>query len=69
MKKLRDFWFLSLIVASFAVVAVSFHAADIQRGYDSFGGEVFTLSLPILILNWWMSFSETPKKEKAKVRK
>ena len=67
MKKLNNIWFSILMAFSFLVAFSSFYLADIERGYDSLGGEVFTLSLPILILNWWISSLETPKKEKEKV--
>ena len=52
----NSFWFGVVLTASILVVVWSFRCADILRGYDAIGGEVFTIALPVFIV--WNKLSE-----------
>lgn len=52
MKKLNDFWFGFLLALSIVAVVWCFEYADSFRGYNSTGGEVFMMALPMLITQW-----------------
>jgi hypothetical protein len=49
---LSDFWYGALLVISVWVIAKSFSYSDVFRAYNSTGGEIFTLFLPVLIIRW-----------------
>lgn len=53
MKKSVYFIFGSLFTISMFLTIWAFEVADLWRGYDGMGGEVFTIALP-LILVWKM---------------
>ena len=50
MKKLNNFWFGVILILSILVVMWCFDYADNFRGYNSTGGEVFTIALVIWIV-------------------
>ncbi len=50
--KIKRFEFLVLFVLSVLIVQNSFILADMERGFDATGGEVFTLALPMMIIYW-----------------
>ena len=50
--KLSRFWFVFLLIVSIMIIPLAFASGDAERGYDALGGEVFTLSLPFLVLEW-----------------
>ena len=49
---LSDFWYGALLVLSIWIITNAFTYADVVRAYNSTGGEVFTLFLPIFIIKW-----------------
>ena len=49
---LSDFWYGMLLMLSFCIVAMCFKEADAFRGYNSIGGELISLALPLLIIRW-----------------
>ena len=60
MKKLDNFWFGIILILSISAVIWCFSYADNCRGYNSIGGEVFTIALPILVV--WKKISEMGRK-------
>ena len=50
MKRLNGFWFGFLLSTCISVACFSFYYADIQRGYNATGGEVFMIALPLCML-------------------
>jgi len=59
MKKWRlysKFLFGLFLGISLMSIPLSFAYADLERGYNAVGGEVFTTALPIFVL-WWRAWS------------
>lgn len=50
MKKTSYFWFGVWLTASIALTIWCFEYADATRGYNSIGGEVFMIALPLMIV-------------------
>ena len=50
MKNLNNFWFGAILTLSILSVIWCFDYADNWRGYNSTGGEVFTIALPLYIV-------------------
>ena len=60
MKKLNNFWFGVILILSILVVMWCFDYADNFRGYNSTGGEVFMIALPLYVV--WMKISDMGQK-------
>ena len=56
MKIRNNFWFGLLLGVSVMLIPLSFLYADLERGYNATGGEVFMIALPILVM-WWRRWS------------
>ena len=50
MKKTNDFWFGFVLTLSILFCVFCFEYADNFRGYNSIGGEVFMIALPLTIV-------------------
>ena len=50
MKNLNNFWFGVILTLSILAVIWCFDYADNWRGYNSTGGEVFMIALPLYIV-------------------
>ena len=46
----KGFWFGVILTLSILAVVWCFEYADATRGYNSTGGEVFTIALPLYIV-------------------
>jgi hypothetical protein len=62
--KLNVFWFVFLFILSIMLIPLIFQVADLERGYNATGGEVFTIALPYLVLKWRIWTVEQIEKEK-----
>ena len=60
MKKLNNFWFGVILTLSILFVMWCFDYADNFRGYNSTGGEVFMIALPLWIV--WKKISDMGQK-------
>jgi hypothetical protein len=52
MKLKNNFWLGLLLGVSIMLIPLSFLYADLQRGYNGTGGELFTIALPLLVIQW-----------------
>lgn len=50
--KLNKFWFGFLMCLSLMIILLSFYAGMSSRECNAIGGEIFTLTLPFLIVKW-----------------
>lgn len=66
--KLNRFYFGLLMGLCPWVISWAFEYADNFRGYNSLGGEMFTLLLPIFVVVWRNWTVEKIKKEKKEMR-
>ena len=65
--KLNRFWYGFFLATSIFVVFISFSNAHSFRGNDIFvGGEVFTIALPLLVIQWRDWTVEQTKEERRK---
>ena len=69
MKKLNNMWFGVLLTLSILFVGFSFASASVTRGYEAFGGEVFTVALPIGIVSAKITSTERKLKKYRKMMK
>ena len=60
MKKLNNFWLGVILTLSILFVVYCFEHADITRGYEATGGEVFMLALPLTIV--WLKLRKAEQK-------
>ena len=60
MKKLNSFWLGVVLTLSIVFVVYCFEYADITRGYEATGGEVFMLALPLTIV--WLKLRKAEQK-------
>ena len=60
MKKLNIFWFGFALTLSILAVKWCFEYADSVRGYNSTGGEVFMIALPLYVV--WKKISDMGRK-------
>ena len=60
MKKINIFWFGFALTLSILAVVWCFEYADGVRGYNSTGGEVFTIALPLYVV--WKKISDMGRK-------
>ena len=56
----NKFWFGAFLTIAILLVVRCFEYADAVRGYNSTGGEVFTIALPLYIV--WKKISELGRK-------
>lgn len=61
-----NFIFGFALACSLFVVVWAFNYADVERGYNSTGSEVFTIALPFLIVTLKMWTVEQTKNRKRK---
>lgn len=66
--KLNVFWFVFLFILSIMLIPLFFQVADLERGYNATGGEVFMIALPYLVLKWRVWTVEQTKKTRATKR-
>jgi hypothetical protein len=62
--KLNKFWFGFLLGLCPFIINWAFDYALLERGYNSIGGEFFTLFLPVLIIQWRILSKEKERREK-----
>ena len=60
MKKSNIFGFGVALTLAILAVVYCFEYADAVRGYNSIGGEVFTIALPLYVV--WMKISDMGQK-------
>lgn len=66
--KLNRFWFGFLLGICPFIIYASFQYAYLERGYQAYGGEVFTIILPVLIIAWRV-WTVNKIKEELKLRR
>lgn len=66
--KLNRFSFIVYMLLSIIIVQNTFIIADMERGFNATGGEVFILALPIMIIHWRLQTIKKSKQSKRKHR-
>ena len=64
--KLNRFWCGFLLGLTPFIIQNAFMLADLERGFNATGGEVFTIALPLLIFKWRLWTVEQNKKHSQK---
>lgn len=67
--KLNRFWFGFLLGLTPFIIQNAFMLADLERGFNATGGEVFTIALPLLIFKWRLWTVEQNKKKHSQKKK
>lgn len=61
--KLNRFLFGFLLGLTPLIIQKAFMLADLERGFNATGGEVFTIALPLLIVQWRLWTVEQNRKK------
>ncbi len=64
--KINKFEFVVLMILSLIIVHNTFILADMERGFNATGGEVFSIALPMLIIYWRLKTVQKQKQSKRK---
>lgn len=67
--KLNRFWFGFLLGLMPFIIQNAFMLADLERGFNATGGEVFMIALPLLIFKWRLWTVEQNKKKHSQKKK
>ena len=66
--KLNRFWFGLLLGISPYIIHKAFELAEIERGCATFGGEIFTILIPVLVIMWRNWSIQKTREEKRRIQ-